>query len=185
MHESAPRRPPGLEAWFQAALPDTESWVHTQIGHPLRQRVVAADVVQDAAIRLLNYSKISQIRTYNEFRKLFRRICLNTLRDLADYHTYKRRSINNEVQLSAAGHVELSALRPDLAAESAEEAAFVRLSLEQLPARDRSVILLSQWTGFSYPEVGRCLDISPDAARVRYSRAMVRLTALLVKLKRG
>jgi RNA polymerase sigma factor (sigma-70 family) len=52
--------------------------------------------------------------------------------------------------------------------------------LQQLAAPDRAILELRTVQGLSYEEVSDRLDIHPTVARKRYSRALLRLRALLL-----
>lgn len=55
----------------------------------------------------------------------------------------------------------------------------LRRALDELRARDRELVLLVAWEGFSVADAGRALGLKPDAARARYSRARIMLRELL------
>ncbi len=57
-----------------------------------------------------------------------------------------------------------------------EQAARMRSAINQLPRRDREVLLLRYAAGLSGPEIAEMLDISPGAVRVRLHRALRRLS---------
>lgn len=55
----------------------------------------------------------------------------------------------------------------------------LRAALATLSAKDRELVLLVAWDGFSVADAGRILGISPEAARARYSRTRARLRSRL------
>lgn len=61
---------------------------------------------------------------------------------------------------------------------SREELTVVSRALEQLPKRDREVILLHAWENLSNTEIGQVVGCSPATAAVRLHRARRRLAAL-------
>jgi RNA polymerase sigma-70 factor (ECF subfamily) len=54
-------------------------------------------------------------------------------------------------------------------------------AFERLPEAQRSVVLLKLIRGLSFAEVADMLEISEGAARMRFSRALAQLRALLVE----
>ncbi len=50
---------------------------------------------------------------------------------------------------------------------------------------DREVLILRQWDGLSFDEIGKRLEISTSAARVRHLRAVRRLAREVEELRRG
>jgi RNA polymerase sigma-70 factor (ECF subfamily) len=77
------------------------------------------------------------------------------------------------------------ATRPSAAADRNEKRAWIRLALELLDTADRDVVLLRQWDGLSFAEVGERLGIREDAARMRFERAVARLARLVARLRAG
>ena len=55
----------------------------------------------------------------------------------------------------------------------------LRTALGSLTDRDRELVLLVAWEGFSVADASQILDIRPDAARARYSRARAQLRETL------
>lgn len=79
-----------------------------------------------------------------------------------------------------------SALADRLRAEVREQAATdaaadleLRSALATLRDRDRELVLLVAWEGFTVADAGRMLGLRPEAARARYSRARAKLRASL------
>lgn len=56
----------------------------------------------------------------------------------------------------------------------------LRDALARLPHKDREIVQLVAWDGFSVADAGRIVGCSPEAARARYSRARSRLREILV-----
>jgi DNA-directed RNA polymerase specialized sigma24 family protein len=57
--------------------------------------------------------------------------------------------------------------------------------MEFLDLEDRQVLLLRQWDGLSFTEIGEHLGISADAARMRYNRGVGRLGEIVGALRSG
>jgi RNA polymerase sigma-70 factor (ECF subfamily) len=62
-----------------------------------------------------------------------------------------------------------------------EQARAVRQAIGRLPDGVREVLLMRAFEGATYEEAALVLGISPEAARKRYGRAILRLHKLLVK----
>jgi RNA polymerase sigma-70 factor (ECF subfamily) len=60
-----------------------------------------------------------------------------------------------------------------------ELARHLRLALGQLPDTDRELLLLRNFEGLSYSEIGYILGVEPATARKRHGRALVRLHKIL------
>ena len=61
----------------------------------------------------------------------------------------------------------------------------LRLAIGLLEVDDREVVVLRQWDGLPFEEVGTRLGISADAARMRFQRALVEVAAKVALLRRG
>lgn len=64
---------------------------------------------------------------------------------------------------------------PDRPSLDAERASRIEAALSQLKGRDQSIIRLRIWDELTFAEIGRRLDLSEDAARMLFSRALGRL----------
>lgn len=60
-----------------------------------------------------------------------------------------------------------------------EEARAVRAALERLEPEEREAFCLKESEGLTYPEVGKLMNLHPDAVRRRVSRAFAKLRRLL------
>lgn len=74
---------------------------------------------------------------------------------------------------------------PSKRMEQQELEAWLRLGVELLNENDREVIVLRQWEDLPFEEIGKRLEITANAARMRNERAVGRLAKLLGRLRRG
>ena len=75
--------------------------------------------------------------------------------------------------------------RPPQAAERDEQQAWVRLALEFLAPLDRETIWLHEWENLNFRQIGERLNISEDAARMRFQRALPKLAKRVQELQSG
>jgi RNA polymerase sigma-70 factor (ECF subfamily) len=57
----------------------------------------------------------------------------------------------------------------------------LRSSLDRLPAAQREVVVLKLWRGVPFAEIARLLGTSEEAARMRFSRGLATLRAVLTE----
>lgn len=184
-----------LERWFAGDADARDrlvgrylGWIHERVsrrlGDLLRRVGDTGDFVQDAVLQLLNYIPQQHIKNERHFRGVLARIVENVIRDKFDWATAERRSVRREQPLAVplAGSVSEA---PSAEAYRGEDAATVNLALHLLPDLDRRAVILRDWEGLEFKEVGELLDTSPDAARMRYRRALAKLTVNLVAIRNG
>lgn len=162
--------------------------VHRQLGAALRKRAEEEDFVQDALVNVLRYAPRFVIQDDHHFRALLARVVLNVLKDKSRWYAARRRRRAQEQPLPSDSAIDLGGARstatsPSQAADRSEREAWVRFGVELLPEADREVIVLREWDGGSFAEVGARLGIAEDAARMRYLRAVRRLGDLVTKLR--
>jgi RNA polymerase sigma-70 factor (ECF subfamily) len=156
----------------------------------LAARVDPSDVVQealaDAARGLQEYLRGRPLPFYPWLRQF----AWQRLAQLHRHHiNAKRRSVERE----APGHVPLpdrsarhladrliaSGTSPSEAIIRDELRRRVQAALDQLPARDRELLIMRHLEEMSAAEIGAVLGISEGAVRVRHLRALTKLRAML------
>ena len=75
--------------------------------------------------------------------------------------------------------------RPSEEAAARESQEWVRLGLELLDPEDRQVILLREWHGLGFTEVGSRLGLSENTARMKFQRALPKLARKVKELREG
>ena len=178
-----------LDALLRLHLPWLRARIRARCGAELRRKNESEDMVQEAMVRFLKYTPRFVVRTNAEFRALLLRIAENVIRDAHDYFHAARRDMARERPLrSTVLHLAPQAKgvdTPSSVVSRDEQDAMVRMGLELLDPPDRDVIVLRDWHGHEFAAMGKCLGISDEAARKRYSRACARLADKVVCLGRG
>lgn len=169
--------------WVQAR-------VRKRLGAGLRRKAETDDFVQEAMMHALRYGPKVVVSDRGHLRALLARIVENVLRDQSDHFRAQRRAIDRERALRNDSILHLDAPvgqvgRPSQVAMEKERQAWVQLGLELLDPDDREVILLRDYDDLSFDEVGEKLDLTGDAARMRYNRALPKLARKVESLRRG
>ena len=128
----------------------------------------AEDIAQEAFLKIFRY--IGSYRSDQTFKAYFYRIVMNASRD----HLSKMRPAGTS---TLEGMDELPA-QPDRRA-AFEDVELLRNALQELPTREREVVILRDLQGLSTWEVARILRISPITVRRHSGRALVHLKKLL------
>lgn len=165
--------------------------IDLRLDRRVSRRVDASDIVQDVLVeanrRLAAYLENPAM----PFHLWLRQMAKDRMIDAHRRHrAAARRSTDREQPLAAAGRLDQSTL--DLAAQlvdrqptPAAEATWrelerrFRAAAEQLEEQDREVVLMRHFEQLTNAEVAQTLDLTAQAASMRYLRAMRRLRTLL------
>lgn len=154
----------------------------------LRPRVDPSDVVQETHLEVFRRLGEFLERRPMPFRVWLRKTACERLLKLREHHVdAAKRSLKREVPLPDRSSLLLAqqllavGSTPSQQLSRREIARRVNEALVQLPEDDREILLMRNFEGLSYEEVGSALDITPAAARKRYGRALLRLQELLAE----
>lgn len=179
-----------LEALVQRDLPFLRVRLRERLGEHLLQRAQFDDYLQDAVAEILAYSPRFLCGSAAAFRRLLAQIVENMLRDRHDFWARRRRDQAREQSLPDDSVLLLdararTATSPSRAAVRNEEAALLRLAMDLLDPDDRAALVLREYEGLPFADVGARLGITENAARMRFQRALGRLAGELDALRRG
>lgn len=169
-------------------------WLWRYARNRLSERVRAfhtsEDVVQEVLVQLLRNGPAFLPENDLQLRALLGKIVLHRILDLAEYAGAECREPERGERfptsvVSRIGPAEHSSNLPDRLAAAREEENRVRLAMELLEPEDRRVLLLRQYEGLPFAEVGERLGITPKAAAKRFERAVTRLGRELRRLESG
>jgi RNA polymerase sigma-70 factor (ECF subfamily) len=179
-----------LHALLEHNLPFVQQLVRRKLGDRLRWKTETGDVVQEAVLEFLRNGPRFVVSDEHHFRSLLVRVVQNVITGQHRWFTARRREMNLEQPLPSDSVLELdpavrSVTRPSEAAARSENQALLRLALELLEPEERDLILLRDWDGLSFPEIGERLGVQPNAVRMRYARALPILADQVERLRRG
>ncbi len=158
-----------------------------QLGDDLQAKFGASDLVQETYLHAQrNFGRFDGTSPA-QLRAWLRRILLNRLATVArDYRHTAKRGLRRERSLDVShdsdrAHRFLPARSPSPSqcAAAQEEHDRLEAALSRLPDSHLQVILLRNRQRYSFAEIGEILQISPDAARKLWVRAVEGLQAEL------
>lgn len=164
--------------------------IGTRLDPRLQNRVDPSDVVQDALLeasrKLPDYLRTRPVSFYPWLRQ----IAWEQLVHLHARHLQaQKRSVRREVRwspgLSDQSVMQLAASlaapgsSPSAHVAAAEMRRKVRLALDELPDRDREVLVLRYLEQLSTSEIAEVMGISKEAVKTRHFRAVQKLTLIL------
>jgi RNA polymerase sigma-70 factor (ECF subfamily) len=145
---------------FQRLYPSLFRYLHRLTG----DADVAEDIAQEAFVRLLK-----QPLPESEVRPWLFTVAMNLVRDRARRTERRHRLLTTAPPLVTAG------VLPDDAVERNERIEAVRLALDQLPDRDRQLLLMRE-EGFKYEEIAAVIGVAPASVGTLIARALRRFT---------
>ncbi len=145
--------------------------------HHCRNEHEAADAVQDAMLGAWRYGK-----SYRGEGRIDRWL----VRLVASACTRLRRGQKNDNKLHVT-ELELvdEDVTPEVLAARAQLAELLGEAINELPPRDRAILILADAQGLKGPEIAAELGMSPGAVRTRLSRVHARLRDHLAPLLEG
>ena len=179
-----------LDALLGHVMPWIEQRVRKRLGQQLRAREETQDLVQQTLIDFLQYAPRVVIEDGQHLRALLGRIVENAIRGRHDHHSAQLRAMGREERWPGDSRhepqrPEESRDRPSFAAQFDEQAALVHLGLELLDDESHDIISRRLWSKESFEQIGAALSISADACRMRFHRAVARLSGCVDKVRRG
>lgn len=160
-----------------------------ELDQMLRAKGGASDLVQDTLLNAVQGFERFRGASEDDLRRWLRRLLLNNLVDHARrYRGAAKRDALREVALGAAETS--SAVGPEPPADTptpsqevmaAEEDAALHRALDRLPEDYRLVLLLREQEGLPYEEIGQLLELTPNAARKLWARALKRMQQEMAK----
>ena len=161
--------------------------VTLRISDKLRTRIDPSDIVQEANVEAYRRADEYLQESKLSFRLWLRRITYDRLVSAWRQHGgAAKRSVEQEVRLPEESSILLArALVSDGASplerfNQREVADGVRRAIAGLAERDREIILLHNFEGFTSEQSAEILEIEPATARQRYGRALLRLRQRLI-----
>ena len=147
----------------------------------LRAKVAPSDIVQDSMLEACQEFAAFAGQTHEELAGWLRKILLHNLVDVRrSFQTSQKRQLAREMPAPSSSFAGVPRIRsrersPSSCAASHEESAVLDRALRRLAARDRTVILLRNREGLSFPAIGQHMGRTADAARKLWAGAVERL----------
>ncbi|MBK8979334.1 MAG: sigma-70 family RNA polymerase sigma factor [Planctomycetes bacterium] len=177
-----------LAELLRRELPWLREFVSRRLGAHLRAKDETMDQVQDAMVDFLRDAPRFVVGDLAQFRALLARVVENNLRDRDAWFRARRRAMAAEQPLPSESVLQIasdSVTTPTQAAAESEWRAWVRLAMELMDPADRRLLVLREWDARSFVEIGELEGMTPNAVRMRWTRAVARLADRIEKLRRG
>ncbi len=166
-------------------LPQITRLVRSRMGQELRSVEETGDLVQESLVQVLRDGPRFRIADDQQFSHLLARIVENTIRMRLRHFRRERRDRNRQERLPTVLDLDASATRPSMAAEKAEEEAWLQLAVELLDPDYREIIVLRNWHELSFEQIGQRFGVTGEAARTRFQRALASLAGVVSRIRKG
>ena len=159
-----------VQALLQRCLPRLRRWAHGRPPAHAREALDTGDLVQEAALHLLQRVDEFEPRHVGAMQAYLRQSVINRIRD--EIRRVTRRPAPVELVDDPPGDAP-SPLELAIQKESYDR---YRTALEQLSSRDRELVVARMEAQWSLAEIAERFGIgTPDAARMAVNRALKRL----------
>lgn len=171
-------------------LPWLAAQIESRVGAFLRSHADTTDYLHDVVLAFLRDAPKFQVRDGTHLRSLLVRIAEHSLRDRNDWYRAKRRDLARNVPMPSDSVLDLHSgcqvsSTPSRHAARDETRDWIRLALELLDGADRKILIERDYEKRSFEEIGAALNLTAGAARMRWSRAIQRLTEAVQTLRTG
>lgn len=163
--------------------------VRIRMGPKLRGRHDSMDIAQDAMIRVIRSLDKFKPQSDGALIQWMSKLVENEIRDRVDYLGAKKRRLSKEVPIlpSTGSKLGLESRLKDSGQKSPSQEVAINEELLQLEevmdelGQGKEIILMREYAGLTFREIGGEFNLTEDAARMQYVRAMDKLTDLIAK----
>jgi RNA polymerase sigma factor (sigma-70 family) len=168
------RDPQALAAFFDTAFPYVYNLAFRLTGN----REAAEDVSQDVFVKV--YQAAERLETHRHPKPWITTITYNACRDLA-----RRAAARPETgeDASAIGDRAADTVSPEDLVLEKEREKLTEKALMRLDEESRSVVILHDFCSTSHEDIAKIMEISHEAVRKRYSRALKRMAEFIRELE--
>ena len=162
------------QAWEDVVL-EYQAPLSRYLYNIVRDKELARDLTQDTFVEA--YRGITKTRGELRFKSWLYRIATNNA-----IQVLRRRKIISWTTLTEEEHgcKDTGNIENGLAQRE-----LVRDTLDRLPEKYRTILLLHDYQGFKCPEISGILDISPDAAKKRLARGRIMFRDIYEQIRWG
>ena len=162
--------------------------VRLRLGSRLRQKMESMDIVQEVMIRAIKGFENFELQDEGAFLHWLSKLVQNQIRDLADYHSAEKRDFkqektslrNSDSDRSILGQIPANSIfRPSVQLQLKEDILELEAALDQLPEKQKEIIIMRQYEGLTFKDIGLEINCSEDAARMQFARAINKLTDIM------
>ncbi|MFH0799660.1 MAG: sigma-70 family RNA polymerase sigma factor [Pseudomonadota bacterium] len=162
-----------------------------RMGAGLRGKTESMDIVQSVMIKAIRDIDAFDTGSESKFINWLAKIVENTIRDKVDYFAAEKRRAASEIPIVSGADEDMAGITdiPDKISptvtqevENREKLAILSDALNQIKDSHREAIILRDYAGMTFKEIGELTDSTEDAARMLYVRSMDEVTDILADM---
>lgn len=174
-----------LQSLLARYLPRIHQLVRLSMGSKLRNHLESMDVVQEVLGRILKSFDKFEIRHEASFAHWVRVLVQNEIKNQAVFQNADCRNADKEIHpvknesgswLDIGAGLADTGKTPSKIVEAKDNMDRLAQALEQLTEDQREIIVMRQYEELSFGDIGEILNCSEDASRMKFVRAMDKLT---------
>ncbi len=159
-----------------------------RMGRNLREKAESMDLVQSVMIKVIRGIDGYDTGSESKFINWLAKIVENTIRDKIDYFKAEKRRASSEVPIEGTNNEDESNIAeiPDGISSTVahqvelhEELSMLCKALDKIKDSHREVIILRDYAGMTFKEIGELTGSTEDAARMLYVRSIDEVTDIL------
>lgn len=177
-----------LNHLMERYLPRVLKIVRMRMGAKLRSQMESMDMVQDVMQRALKGFDQFDLRHEGAFLHWLRKMVQHEILEWSEHYNAQMRDPNKEIHSDGAdGRSVLDDIPTDsvwnqsLRLHLKDDVLRLEQAMDDLSEEHREIIIMRQHEDLSFPEIGKILKCTEDAARMKYARAMNNLTNAMTK----
>lgn len=177
-----------IDDMIAANLSPLTAFVRLRMGPLIPAHESCEDIVQSTCREALNHADRFRFDGDGRFRQWLFTTALRKLVDRKRYYLAEKRRVDRNVRKDEAATgsehdlancYQSAFASPSDAAMKREDIERLERAFDRLNERDREVVSLSRLAGLSHDQIAKQIGVTAGTVRVRLSRAMARLAALM------
>lgn len=179
-----------LDALLERNLDFLHRYAHGRLGEKVRAKEDTGDVLQDEVIEFLHYSPPFVVGNEKQLRGLLCKIVDGVVAGHHRWFARMRREVARERPLPEGTSVVMHGFAadgtsPSRAAQENEREAALRLAITTLEPTDQRIVMLRTYGHQSFEQIATEVAMKADTARVRFARAVAKLSQKLLAFDQG
>jgi len=179
-----------LDELLRRNLDFLQRYAHAKLSGPVRSKEDTGDLVQEAVLDFMHYAPPFEVHDEAHLRGLLCRIVDSVLAGQHRWFSRMRRDLARERPIPEGtsvvfGEPAAPDRSPSRVFQASEREAALRLAIATLEPLDQKIVYLRTYADLPFPAIATEVQLSAEAVRKRFDRALPRLSRKLGALQEG